>query len=136
MSDPTETLDVPMADPSQWRIRGQLRHAGITYGPGEPIPSMTLTDAERYEQLGNLVRLAADGSEITLGRPTRPTPPNAAAYLYARDLEVLRSIVEHHPSLKTVKDIYVLAKANGRSQTLLFALEVILAYAGGSKERK
>ncbi|HSE46340.1 MAG TPA: hypothetical protein VLA89_13525 [Gemmatimonadales bacterium] len=124
----TQTKALKMAEPSMWRIRGQLRHEGITYGPGEPIPSMTLSDAERYESLGRLVRLAADGSEITQGRPQRSAPPNATAYLYARDLEVMRAIVDHHPSKQTILEIRTLAKVNGRSQTLLFALDAIIAY--------
>jgi len=125
--DTTEHTDV--IDPKEWRVRGSLRHEGLTYGPADPLPPLTLAEAERYESLGNLVRLNPDGSVQTVPRKNA-APPSAAAYLYARDEQVFRSIVEHRPSKRVVQEILSLAKQNGRSYALRFALEAILLYAG------
>jgi len=125
----TPETEVQWINPAEWQVRGQLRHGGIIYGRGEPLPALTIQEAERYEAQGSLARLLPDG---TLKPPPRGAagPADAAAYLYAKDEQVLRSILEHRPSKRTLQQMLALAKSGGRSFNLRFALEAILLYAG------
>lgn len=125
----TEKMAEPMMNPEEWQIRGQLRHGGVVYGRGEPLPVLTLQEAERYEAQGALARILPDGSLKPAPRRAAG-PADAAAYLYAKDEQVLRSILEHRPSKRTLRQVLVLAKSGGRSYSLRFALEAILLYAG------
>lgn len=116
-------------DPTEWRIRGSLRHGGVVYGVAEPVPTLTLVEALRYEQAGMLARVLPDGS-ISTPKPTRPEPKTAEEYLRGRDEIVLRHIIDFRPSKKLLQEMLHLAKTSGRTQYLKMALEVICLYAG------
>lgn len=118
-----------LIDPTEWRIRGRLRHGGFVYGPAEAVPSMPLSDAMRYERAGNLARVNADGS-ISEPKTTRPEPTSAEAYLRGRDEIVLRQILDFRPSKKVLQEMLHLAKGTGRTQYLKMSLEAICLYAG------
>jgi hypothetical protein len=124
-----------LIDPKEWRIRGSLRIGSITYGPAEPLPTMPLSDALRYERAGNLVRVNPDGS-VSSAKPARPEPTSAEEYLRGRDEIVLRHVLDFHPSKKLLQEMLHLAKGTGRTQYLLMALEAICLYAGTAKPSK
>ena len=131
MSDTAKIID-----PKQWRVRGSLRHGGFVYGPGEPLPELTEEEALHYEKVGSLMRLDENGEVRSIldqhpdGSRRIPEPPDALAYLYARDEMVLRTIVQHQPKKRLVQEILALAKKGNRSMVLRFALEAILLYGG------
>jgi hypothetical protein len=124
-TEPTEQF----IDPTEWKIRGSLRHGGITYGPAEPTPTFTMADALRYERSGLLARINPDGSLPAL-KTTRPEPQSAEEYLRGRDEIVLRHILDFHPGKKLLQEMQVLAKGTGRTQYLRMSLEAICLYAG------
>lgn len=116
-------------NPSEWRVRGALRHGGIVYGPAEPLPDLTLQEALQYEAQGYLVRVLADGTVMPSTKDKR-VPPDARGYFMGRDEIVLKQICEHLPSIETVHEMLLIAKASGRSTLLRFALEAMLRYGG------
>jgi hypothetical protein len=116
-------------EPAEWQIRGSLRHGGITYGRGEPVPSMTLAEALQYERMAQLVRVNADGS-VSDPKPTRPAPRTAEEYLRGRDEIVLRQILDFRPSKKLLQEMLVLSKQTARTQYLRMTLEAVCLYAG------
>jgi hypothetical protein len=124
-TEPTEQF----IDPTEWKIRGSLRHGGITYGPAEPVPTLSVADALRYERAGSLARINADGS-ISEPKTTRPEPKSAEEYLRGRDEIVLRHILDFRPGKKLLQEMLLLAKGTGRTQYLRMSLEAICLYAG------
>lgn len=127
----TTDIENEMIDPAEWQVRGQLRHGGFVYGRGEPLPALTVAEAQRYEAQGSLVRILPDGTAAPSPRDAR-VPADARAYLQAADPRVLRSIVENKPSVKTLQEMLALAKSGGRTFLLRDALEAMLHYAGVS----
>ena len=124
VTDTSETIN-----PADWRIRGSLRHGGLTYGVAERVPELTLAEAERYEAAGQLVRVNPDGS-TSEPKPTRQEPRSAEEFLRGADAIVLRQIIDFRPSKLILRQMLVLAKSSGRTLTLRMMLEAICLYAG------
>lgn len=121
-------------DPTAWRVRIQLVHEGITYGPADPLPEISVEDALKYEAQGHMVRLSPDGT-AEAHQYDRPEPRDAENYLMAKDELVLRSILEHKPDLAVIKEMLKLAKVNARSVGLQCALEAIITYGDRKRPR-
>lgn len=97
-------------DLRQWRVLGQLRHDGITYGTAEPLPKLTLAEATLYEKQGTLVRL---GDETV-----------AEAYLQGSDAAVLQEVLERGPDRAVLDQMIKIVQRNSRSKVLELALMI------------
>ena len=107
----------------EWAILGQLVHRGVTYGRGEPVPSMTHDEALAYEASGMLVRA---GSEPVVR--SRPEPQDIETYFQANDEMFLLRLIEHRPLLPTLTAMEEYAEKTGRSRVLVAAIRTIAAY--------
>lgn len=99
-------------NPKEWRVIGQLRHKGVTYGTDEPLPSMTVEEAEGYVVAGTLLRRGAD---------TR-----AEEYLDAPDGMILQRILDENPAAKLLENMLELALRHSRSKVLELSLRIAI----------
>jgi hypothetical protein len=120
-------------DPKAWRVLGQLIYKGITYGGNEPLPEMTLAEAEMCERNGSLIRVNADGSVATA---LRRQLLSAEDYLNAVDATVLQDVLEQRPSVSMVKEMLGLVRASQRSKVLENALALAVSLMEAGKEPK
>jgi hypothetical protein len=117
-------------NPADWRVRGSLRHGGLTYGVGEAVPALTLAQAEHYQAIGQLVRLNPDGSTVEPKPTNRQEPKTAEQFLRGTDTIVLRQIIDFRPGKTVLRQMLVLSKETGRTHALRMTLEAICLYAG------
>lgn len=97
-------------DPREWRVVGQLRHEGVTYGPNEPLPDLTLEQAEEYETAGILIRPGRNAG--------------AREFLDSPDAVILQRVYDEHPSKQLLEEMITIARQNSRSKILELALMI------------
>lgn len=107
--------------PAEWCVVGQLRHDGITYGMNEPLPEMTLDQAEAYVVQGMLVR--------------RGDVVKAQAFLDVSDGMVLQRVLDDAPSAEFLEELVVMAQRTSRSRVLELALTIAAKGAARSAAR-
>ena len=105
-------------DPTQWRVVGQLRHDGVTYGTNEPMPRLTIEQAEAYVMQGTLVR--------------HDTDTRVQDFLDAADAAILQRILDDRPSATFLSDLLLLAQQHSRSKILELALTIAVRGAPGA----
>lgn len=105
-----KTATRPRFKPSEWRVVGQLRHAGITYGTNEPLPNLTLDQAEMY---------AAQGTLMRIGINLRPQE-----FLDATDGMILQRVLDEQPDAEFLDEVTECARQTSRSKVLELALMI------------
>lgn len=124
-----KTVRGPMIDPKQWRIIGPFTHQRISYAQGEPVPKMTLSDAQVLMANGHITPLNEDatgnlehGFKVVLGRE----PERGEDYLKGTDFIVFRRIRAFKPDPAMLRSIEQAANRQGRSLMLLEVLRAML----------
>lgn len=105
-------------DPREWRAIGQLRHGGITYGSAEPLPVLTIAEAELYEKQGTLMRISADTT--------------AESYVDGPDEVILQLVLDRKPEVAVLEKMLMLVRRNSRSKVLELALTIAVQGAPGA----
>jgi hypothetical protein len=95
---------------AEWRVVGHLRHEGVTYGPNEPLPELTLEQAEEYEVAGLLIRVGRHAG--------------AQEFLDAADGVILQRVYDERPSKQFLEEMITIARNNSRSKILELALMI------------
>ena len=112
------TRTMKWINPTQWRVVGQLRHDGVTYGTNEPMPKLTTEQAEAYVMQGTLVR--------------HDTDTRVQDFLDAPDAVILQRVLDDRPSAVFLQDLLLLAQQHSRSKILELALTIAARGAPGA----
>lgn len=100
--------------PAEWRVTGQLRHNGVTYGPNEPLPELTMEQAATYVAQGVLWRVGSDQLQQD--------------FLDGTDVMILQRILDENPGKEFLESLLELVRFNRRSQVLDLALQIAMKY--------
>ena len=108
--------------PSEWMVRKDFIHDGNIVSPGEPVPMLSVDQAESLARRGVITKPGLKMKE--------EAPVTAAEFLRCSDPMVVRRIRQHRPSKKMLREMLKLAEQSGRlkdnrtlHETLLLALK-------------
>lgn len=93
--------------PSEWTVQKDLVFQGVTYSSGEPVPALSVEEAESLAQRGVIVKIG--------GKIPERVPETPEDYMQRPDPQVLRMIRVHKPSRAMLKKVLMLAVESGRA---------------------
>ncbi len=110
-------------DVVRYDVRGTVVWEGQSYGLGDPLPDdVPIEQLEQWWEARQLVRIRNGIIERSPG----PPPAQAADFLKRKDPDLLLQIRRFRPTVPVIQEIAAMAKAQGRSQALIEALELCL----------
>lgn len=110
-------------DVVRYDVRGTVVWEGQSYGLGDPLPTdIPIEQLEQWWEARQLTRVRNGIIERSPG----PPPAQAADFLKRKDPDLLRQIRRFRPAVPVIQEILAMAKAQGRTLSLIESLELCL----------